>query len=84
VVTRSDPNGHFGPLAGHPGGTEADLIEGGYHFGALKGTTMLPPEVIANTALYLNSDLAAVVTGVNIPVDAGHMLLPGVNANPVR
>jgi enoyl-[acyl-carrier-protein] reductase (NADH) len=71
-------------FAGHPGGTEADMIEGGYHYAALKGTTWLPPEAIANTALYLNSALAANVTGVTIPVDAGHLLIPGVNANPVR
>ncbi|WP_299950761.1 mycofactocin-coupled SDR family oxidoreductase [uncultured Modestobacter sp.] len=71
-------------FAGHPGGTEADMIEGGYHYGALKGTTWLPPEAIANTALYLNSALAANVTGVTIPVDAGHLLMPGVNATPVR
>lgn len=44
----------------------------------------MPPEVIANTALYLNSDLAATVTGVTIPVDAGHMLLTGVNPDPVK
>ena len=31
------------------------------------------------TALYLNSDLAAHVTGVTIPVDSGHLLLPGSN-----
>jgi SDR family mycofactocin-dependent oxidoreductase len=71
-------------FAGHEGGTEADMIEGGYHYGALKGTTFLPPETIANTALYLNSDLAAAVTGVTIPVDAGHLLIAGVNASPVK
>lgn len=61
----------------------ADLIEGGYSFHALKGTTSMSPQVIADTALYLNSELAAKVTGVTIPVDAGHMILPGVNTNPV-
>lgn len=70
-------------FAGHPGGTQEDLIAGGRGFGALKGTTFLPPEVIANAALYLNSDLAAAVTGVTLPVDAGHMLLTGINLNPV-
>jgi NAD(P)-dependent dehydrogenase (short-subunit alcohol dehydrogenase family) len=70
-------------FAGHPGGTEADLIAGGYHFGALRGTTFLPPEVIADAALYLNSDLAAAVTGITLPVDAGHLLLPGMNMAPV-
>ncbi len=39
------------------------------------------PQVIA---LYLNSDLAAKVTGVTIPVDAGHLILTGVNPQPVR
>jgi SDR family mycofactocin-dependent oxidoreductase len=71
-------------FAGHPGGTEADMLEGGTHYGALKGTTFLPPEVIANAALYLNSDLAAAVTGVTLPVDAGHLVLPGFNHAPVR
>jgi SDR family mycofactocin-dependent oxidoreductase len=71
-------------FAGHPGGTEADMIEGGYHYGALKGTTFLPPEVIANAALYLNSDLAAAVTGVTLPVDSGHLIMPAVNQSPVK
>jgi len=39
---------------------------------------------IADAALYLNSDLAAKVTGVTIPVDAGHLILTGVNPSPVR
>ena len=38
-------------LAGHPGGTEQDMIEGGYSFTALKGTSFMDPQVIANTAL---------------------------------
>ena len=71
-------------FAGHPGGTEADLIEGGYRFGALRGHSFLPPEVIANTALYLNSELASVVTGITVPVDAGHLLMPGYNDAPIR
>jgi len=75
----TDHQGAWDMFAGHEGGTEADMIEGGYHFHALKGATFLPPEVIANTALYLNSELAASDTGVTIPVDAGHMLLTGVN-----
>jgi SDR family mycofactocin-dependent oxidoreductase len=80
----TDHQGAWDMFAGHEGGTEADLIEGGYHFHALKGMTFMPPQVIADTALYLNSDLAAAVTGVTIPVDAGHLLLTGVNPAPVR
>ncbi len=80
----TDHQGAWDMFAGHEGGTEADMIEGGYHFHALKGMTFMPPQVIADTALYLNSDLAAAVTGVTIPVDAGHMLLTGVNPDPVK
>jgi SDR family mycofactocin-dependent oxidoreductase len=80
----TDHQGAWDMFAGHEGGTEADMIEGGYSFHALKGTTFMSPQVIADTALYLNSDLAAKVTGVTIPVDAGHMILPGINTSPVR
>jgi SDR family mycofactocin-dependent oxidoreductase len=80
----TDQQGAWDMYAGHPGGTETDMAEAGYHFGALKGTTFMPPQVIADTALYLNSDLAAAVTGVTIPVDAGHMILPGINPAPVQ
>ncbi len=80
----TDHQGAWDMFAGHPGGTEEDLIEGGYHFTALKGTSFMDPQVIADTALYLNSDLAAKVTGVTIPVDAGHLILTGINATPVK
>ena len=58
------------------------MIDGGYHFAALKGTTFMDPQVIADTALYLNSDLAAKVTGVTIPVDAGHLHPYAVQPRP--
>ena len=60
------------------------MLEGGYHFAALKGATFMDPQVIADTALYLNSDLAAKVTGVTIPVDAGHLILNPYNPAPNR
>jgi NAD(P)-dependent dehydrogenase (short-subunit alcohol dehydrogenase family) len=80
----TDHQGAWDMFAGHPGGTEADMMEGGYHFAALKGTTFMDPQVIADTALYLNSDLAAKVTGVTIPVDAGHLILTPFNATPTK
>lgn len=78
---------HQGALdmfAGHPGGTEADMVEAGHHYTLLKGTTFLDPQVIANAALYLNSGLAAAVTGVVLPVDAGHLTLSGYNRVSTR
>ena len=71
-------------FAGHPGGTEDDLVEGGYRYHVLKGRTFLPPSDVADTAVYLNSRLADSVTGVTIPVDAGHLLLTGYNHHPNR
>jgi hypothetical protein len=63
---------------------DPDMTEGGNHFAALKGTTVMGPQVIADTARDLNSDLAAKVTGVTIPAGAGHLILTGVNPSPVR
>nr|WP_310057559.1 SDR family oxidoreductase [Arthrobacter ginsengisoli] len=78
--------GAWDMMSGKPSGegTEADMLEAGYHFHALKGNGFLSPQRIADTALYLNSELASSVTGVTIPVDAGHLLIPGVNMSPVK
>ncbi len=71
-------------FAGHEGGTDAEFYDAGYGFHALKGVGFMPPEVIANAALFLNSDLAATITGVELPVDAGHLLIPGINLSPIK
>ncbi|WP_066907535.1 mycofactocin-coupled SDR family oxidoreductase [Millisia brevis] len=84
LTPMTNQQGAYDMFAGHEGGTYDDMINGGYGFHALKGNSFMPPEVIANTALYLNSALAASVTGVTIPVDAGHLLLTGVNPAPVK
>ncbi len=70
-------------LAGHEGGSEEDYLKGGSHYSALKGTSFMAPEVIANAALFLNCELAAKVTGVTLPVDGGHLVLDRINVNPV-
>ena len=78
--------GAWDMMSGKPAGegTEEDMLGAGYSFHALKGQGFLSPQRIADTALYLNSDLASSVTGVTIPVDAGHLLLTGSNPAPVR
>jgi SDR family mycofactocin-dependent oxidoreductase len=65
--------------AGHEGGTQDDMWSAGYRLHALKNTSFLSPQTVADAALYLNSHLASAVTGAVIPVDAGHLVLPGVN-----
>lgn len=54
------------------------------HYNLLNDRSMLPPEAISNAVLWLVSDEAEHVTGVALPVDAGHMILPGYNPNPTR
>src|SRR5215471_13827431 len=71
-------------FAGHPGGTEEDMTEVGHHYTLLAGTSRLDPQDVANAAVYLNSDLASKVTGVTIPVDAGHLTLSGYNPASTR
>lgn len=56
--------------AGHPGGTEADLEHAGRSYHPARDLTYLDPQRIA--------DAAAAVTGVAQPVEAGHLLMPGV------
>jgi SDR family mycofactocin-dependent oxidoreductase len=75
--------GAWDMFAGHEGGTREDQLAGGKHFHALKGVSMLSPQVLADAALWLVSDGAATVTGVALPVDAGHLLLTGMNSAPV-
>ncbi|MFV2178067.1 mycofactocin-coupled SDR family oxidoreductase [Actinomadura sp. LOL_016] len=63
--------------AGKPGGTEADLEHAGRSYHPTRGLTHLDPQHIADAALWLVSDNAAAVTGIAVPVEAGHMLMPG-------
>jgi NAD(P)-dependent dehydrogenase (short-subunit alcohol dehydrogenase family) len=69
--------------AGHPGGTADDMEAAGRMYNALGGVGFMEPDTIANAALFLNSALASTITGISLPVEAGHMLMAGVNANPV-
>lgn len=64
-------------------GTEADLMAAGHSFSALANTGFMEPQRIADAALFLNSPLAEKITGIKVPVDAGHLIQPGYNPNPV-
>ena len=76
--------GAFDLFAGHPGGTRADYEDATLRYHALAGTGPMVPEAIAEAALWLASDRSAYVTGVALPVDAGHLLIPGVNHGASR
>lgn len=69
-------------MAGHEGGTEADLIQAGHNYGILKGRGPLEPVHVSEAVAYLLSDAASAVTGAIMPIDAGHTMLPRINPNP--
>ena len=43
----------------------------------------MPPRVIADAVIWLASDESRNVTGLELVVDGGHMILPGFNHNPI-
>jgi SDR family mycofactocin-dependent oxidoreductase len=50
----------------------------------LRKRSVLAPSAIAEAYSWLASDAAAQVTGIELPVDAGSLVLPGYNGAPVR
>jgi SDR family mycofactocin-dependent oxidoreductase len=66
-----------------PDATTEDYVEATRHWHALRGRAALPAVAVANAALWLASDEAEHVTGVELAVDAGHFVLPRYNTEPV-
>jgi SDR family mycofactocin-dependent oxidoreductase len=64
-------------MTGHPGGTMEEREALGQRFAPLLNSGWLPPEVIADASVWLSSDGARYVTGIVVPVEAGHLLVPG-------
>ena len=46
----------------------------------LPGRGLLAPQAISNAVLWLASDESSEVTGIELPVDAGNLVQPGLNA----
>jgi SDR family mycofactocin-dependent oxidoreductase len=79
----NDWQGAYDMMAGGPGGTREHRQSGAHSWSALAGRGALSPAAISKAVLWLASDDAADVTGVALPVDGGHMILPGINSDPV-
>ena len=76
--------GAYDYMAGKPGGTDADRLAAAPYYGALKGRGPLDPSEVSKAVLFLLSDEARHITGIEIPVDAGHTVLPNFNPAPVQ
>lgn len=70
-------------LSGHPGGTRDDLVKGVHRYNPFRQTSLIDPMHIANAAVFLHSGMASMITGIRMPVDAGHMLVKGYVHDPV-
>jgi SDR family mycofactocin-dependent oxidoreductase len=68
--------------AGFEGATEDDMHAAIRHWHNLRGRGALPVQAVVNAALWLASDDAEHVHGVELPIDAGHLILPGFNHSP--
>lgn len=68
---------------GRDDATTDDYIAATRHWHLLKGRPALPPSAVADAAVWLASDEARNITGIEVPVDAGHLVLQGFNHDPV-
>jgi SDR family mycofactocin-dependent oxidoreductase len=80
----NDWQGSYDFIAGHEGGTPQERADNAYGWSALAGRGLLAPSTVSRSVVFLASDDARDITGVALPVDGGHAVLPGSNPNPVR
>jgi SDR family mycofactocin-dependent oxidoreductase len=74
--------GMYDQMAGRPGADRSDYDRAARHYGIIAGQGALPPETIADAAVWLASDAASGVTGQAVVVDCGHLTMPGFNPAP--
>ena len=69
-------------MAGGSGGKPEHRVQAARHWSLLTDVALIPPNAQSNAVLWLVSDESAYVTGIAIPVDAGHLASPGFNPAP--
>jgi SDR family mycofactocin-dependent oxidoreductase len=70
-------------LFGRPDATTTDYVNATRHYFALRGRTALPPSAVADALIWLASDEAANVSGLELVLDGGHSILPPYNPAPI-
>jgi len=80
----NDNPGSRDRIAGRSGATRAEYLAAVRNWHVLRGRSALSPQAVADGAIWLASDESRHVTGLEMLIDAGHRLLPGVNFNPIE
>jgi SDR family mycofactocin-dependent oxidoreductase len=70
-------------ITGIPGASREDFLRAVPHWFALRGRTALPIRAIEDAMTWLASEESECITGLELRVDAGHTLLPGLNPKQV-
>jgi NAD(P)-dependent dehydrogenase (short-subunit alcohol dehydrogenase family) len=70
-------------FAGHEGGTMEDRARGAKYWSLLRGRGVLPRSTVSEAILWMVADSGADITGLSVPVDGGHSVLPRFNGDPV-
>lgn len=72
--------GAYDMMAGAEGaGTPEHLDSGGRATHLLAGRGLLSPQAVSNAVLWLASEESADISGLEVVVDAGHRLMPGID-----
>ena len=66
-------------IFGRPDATEEDYLVATRNWHILRNRPSLHPSVVADGMIWLASDEAKYITGIELPVDGGHLILPGFN-----
>lgn len=80
----NDWQGAYDMMAGHAGGTSEDRAYAAHNWSVLAGRGLLAPSSVSQAVVWLTSDDARDITGVALPIDGGHAILPGSDPDPVR
>jgi SDR family mycofactocin-dependent oxidoreductase len=79
----TDWPGGYEMTTGSPDGTREEHLRAGHYWSALAGRGGISPESVSGAVLWLLSPESKDVTGVALPIDGGHLVLPGFNNQPV-
>lgn len=72
--------GAWDMTSGHEGGTRAEHEQAARHWHAFGG--LMDPADISGAVVFLASDESARITGIEMPVDSGHLVLSTFNPAP--